>query len=108
MGIGRLLVGVVGAGLLAFVTAAPAAGQEIPARGLASLVCALGVQGNGTYSSPGAGQISVVVSGDAVIAGVGTATVAIQHGASGSTHDITYLDNGNSLLDCGDQITTVQ
>ena len=71
-------------------------------------MCALGVHGNGTYASPGAGQISVTVSGDTVSSGVGSATVAIQHGASGSTHQVTYQDNGSGRLDCGDAITSVQ
>jgi len=98
----------IGAATLALALSAPTAAQQIPARGLASLVCALGIHGNGTYASPGAGQISVTVSGDTVSNGVGSATVAIQHGASGSTHQVTYRDNGDGLLDCGDTITSVQ
>ena len=104
----RLSLVTAGACLFTLAAAPSTSAQQIPARGLASLVCVLGVQGNGTYASPGAGQISVVVSGDAVTGGVGTATVAIQHGASGSTHQVTYQDNGSGVLDCGDAIVSVQ
>ena len=104
----RLSLVAVGTGLITLALAPSTSAQQIPARGLSSLVCALGVQGNGTYPSPGAGKVSAVVSGDTVTAGVGTATVAIQHGVSGSTHQVTYQDNGTGVLDCGDAIIGVQ
>lgn len=89
-------------GVVMLVLASPGEAQ-IPARGLSALICALGVQGNGTYEVGPSGQLVVEVSGD----NGSSATVHIIHGGDDSTHDLTYSDNGSGDLDCGDRILTV-
>ena len=81
--------------------------QQVPGTGISTLVCKLDVHGNGTYSI-GNGQLSVTVSGDTVSDGLGTATVTVQHGQTGSTHTLSYEDEGSGELDCGDVVLGVQ
>ena len=89
-------------GFLMLVLASPGEAQ-IPAQGLSALVCLAGVAGNGTYGVDPAGKLVVEVSGD----DGNSATVHIIHGGDDSTHDLTYADDGDGVLDCGDRILTV-
>jgi hypothetical protein len=84
-----------------FVFASPGSAQ-IPARGLSSLICLAGVNGNGSYEiSP---ALRIEVSGDTG----SSATVHVIHGGDDSTHVITYTDTDTSgTLNCGDLILSV-
>ena len=92
-------------GLFVAATGTASYAQQIPARGLSALVCVLGVEGDGFFSTPN-GQLAIDV--DDQSAGPGTATVTVFHGADDSTHYLTYQDNGDEGLDCGDIILSVQ
>jgi hypothetical protein len=89
-------------GFVMLVWASPGAAQ-IPAGGLTALVCLAGVHGDGTYEVGPSGQLVLDVSGDSG----SSATVEITHGGDGSIHVLTYSDNGDGMLDCGDRILTV-
>ena len=89
-------------GLLAFATVGSSVAQEIPAVGFSALVCRLGVAGSGHYCAPGNSQLCLDVTD-----GAGTAVVTVHHGQTSSTHTVTYVDNGDGELDCGDTITSV-
>jgi hypothetical protein len=89
------------AAMVTLVFASPGSAQ-IPARGLSSLICLAGVNGNGTYEvSP---ALRIEVSGD----NGSSATVHVIHGGDDSTHLVTYSDTHSSgTLDCGDLILSV-
>jgi hypothetical protein len=82
--------------------------QSVPGQGFSALLCELGVAGSGTFVI-GSGQIVVsIVDNGASPGGIGTATVSIQHGKSGSIHTLTYQDtNDDGMLDCGDTVISV-
>ena len=91
-------------GFMVLVAVRPGAAQQISGRGFTGLVCLVGVNGDGTYSADPQGQFTVQVSGD----NGNRATVTITHGASGSTHTVSYVDvDGNGVLNCGDVVVTV-
>ena len=91
------------AAIVTFVFASPGSAQ-IPARGLSSLICLAGVNGNGTYAVGPSGALVLEVSGD----DGSTATVHVTHGRDDSTHVITYIDaDASGTLDCGDLILSV-
>ena len=78
--------------------------QSVPGTGFSELLCRLGVAGSGTFEL-GNGQIVVSVTDNGVTDTVGTASISIQHGKSGSIHTLTYEDtNGDGFLDCGDTV----
>jgi hypothetical protein len=95
-------------GLFGFGAIGPAVAQQVPGVGLSRLLCL--VQEVGV---PGNAQISVTIANDSGPDefGYGTADVTIIHGApesgSGSTHNVTYRDDGSGNLDCGDTIISV-
>jgi len=101
---GWIIVGVLG--LLVLIGSGVA--QQVPGQGFSALLCELGVTGSGTFVI-GNGQVVVsIVDNGASPGGIGTATVTIEHGKSGSTHTLTYQDtNDDGMLDCGDTVLSV-
>ena len=98
----------IAAGLGMLILTGSGSAQSVPGQGFSDLICELGDAGSGTFVI-GNGQIVVtIVDNGAPPGGIGTATVTIQHGKSGSTHTLTYQDtNGDGMLDCGDTVLSV-
>jgi hypothetical protein len=94
-------------GCLTIALAPSSLAQELPAQGFTALVCQLGVSGSGTFEI-GNGHFTVtIVDNGADSSGTGTASAAITHGQTGSSHELTYEDNGSGVLDCGDLVVSV-
>ena len=98
-------------GLSAIAPVGSSRAQEIPAVGFSALVCQLGVSGSGTYCAPGKAQLCLVVADELEgenAGGTRTATVTVYHGQTNSIHTLTYDDDGDGVLDCGDTILSVE
>jgi hypothetical protein len=92
-------------GLMAITQIGSSFSQEIPGRGFSVLLCVAEHAGDA-----GNNQVSISINSDTgpVEDGIGHAEITITHGASESTHIVTYEDSNESgFLDCGDEILIV-
>jgi hypothetical protein len=102
---------VAGFALLAISSGGSSLAQQIPAVGFTALLCRLGVSGSNEYCAPGNAQLCLLVADQPEgenAGGTRTADVTVFHGQSSSDHTLTYDDDGDGVLDCGDTILSVE